>query len=125
MEIVAAAASFAFGAVWYGALGDRWLAATGRTKEDIQADRSPLPFILAGITALLGAGALRWIFAAHGVDGALEGLRLGLALGLAVAAPWVVLSHAFSGRPRDLWWIDGGHAAIALGISGTVLGLMR
>ena len=41
------AAGFGFGALWYGVLGERWMKAVGRTKQEIQADPSPLPFIIA------------------------------------------------------------------------------
>ncbi|MEM7526819.1 MAG: DUF1761 domain-containing protein [Pseudomonadota bacterium] len=119
--LLAAAAGFATGAVWYGVLSKRWLAATGRTEEEIKADRSPLPFILAGITALLASTVLRHVFDAVGLTfgGA---VTAGIGIGLGLVAPWIVLNHAFAGRPRDLWWIDAGYAALAVTVISIVHG---
>ena len=122
--LLAAAAGFATGAVWYMALGKRWMAAVGKTEEEIKAAQNPLPFIIAFVTSLLVAGMMRHVFASSGVEGVGPGLVGGLGLGLFVAAPWIVTNYGFAGRPRQLWWIDAGHAALACGAIGAVLGLV-
>lgn len=122
--ILAAAAGFAWGAIWYGLLGRRWAQAIGRTVAQHKADRNAVPFLIAAAAALLTAGMLRHVFAAAGVSSGGAGFVAGLGLGAFVVLPWIVTNYAFAGRPRDLWWIDGGHAAIACGLIGLVLGLM-
>lgn len=121
---LAAAAAFGTGAVWYSVNGRRWLAAVGRTEEEIKADRSPLPFIIAGLAALVAAGMMRHIFVTGGVSGFWPGLGTGFGLGAFVASPWILTNCAFANRPRDLWWIDPGYATLALTAMGIVLGLM-
>lgn len=121
--ILAAAAGFGFGAVWYGVNADRWMAAVGRTRADIEADKSPIPFIIAGLAALFAAATMRWIMNGMGMSGIGSGLGLGACLGAFVVAPWIVLHYGFSGRPRELWAIDGIHAFGAFVIMGLVLGL--
>jgi hypothetical protein len=68
--LIAAVAGFAFGAAYYMTLSRPWLAAIGKTKEELAAagKGSPVPFIvsiialaimawtLAGIMGHLGAG---------------------------------------------------------------------
>lgn len=120
--LLAAAAGFATGAVWYMILGARWMAAVGRTEEEIKADRSPWPFVIGAAASLATAGMLRHIFAMSGIAGAGAGLVAGLGAGLFIAAPWILTNYAFAGRPRALWWIDAGHAALACGAIGAVLG---
>ncbi|MEM7499438.1 MAG: DUF1761 domain-containing protein [Pseudomonadota bacterium] len=120
--LLAAAAGFGTGAVWYGIHSKRWLAGTGRTEEEIKADRSPLPFVLAGVTALLASTVLGHVLAGAGV-GFGGALVSGVGFGFALVAPWIVLNHAFAGRPRDLWWIDAGYAALAVTVMSAVHGL--
>ncbi|MEL6482347.1 MAG: DUF1761 domain-containing protein, partial [Pseudomonadota bacterium] len=113
---------FGTGAVWYGVHAKRWLAGTGRTEEEIKADQSPLPFILAGVTALLASVVLWHVLGTAGI-GFGGAVFSGLGLGLGLVAPWIVLNHAFAGRPRDLWWIDAGYAALAVTVISAVHGL--
>ena len=51
------------------------------------------------------------------------GLLSGLGAGLFFAAPWIMTNYAFAGRPRALWWIDGGHVVLACSAIGLVLGV--
>lgn len=121
--IVAAIAGFAAGAVWYMVNGARWMRAVGRTQEEIAADKSPLPFIIAFAASLLTAGMMRHVFLTAGLAGFLPGLVAGLGFGLFMIAPWVATNYAFAARPRPLWWIDGGHVILVATVIGAVLGL--
>ena len=121
--LVAAAAGYAFGAAWYMALAKPWMAAAERTEAEVEASRSPVPFVVAFVGALLCAGMLRHVFATAGIAGAGSGLVAGLGVGAFVAAPWVVTTHAFGDRRPLLWLIDAGHVTGACGTIGLVLGL--
>lgn len=121
--LLATLAGFATGWGWYMWHGERWMKAVGRTKEEIEADRNPLPFVI-GFVASLATAIMQWhILTGSGVTGVGGALIAGLGLGAFVAAPWIVLNYAFAGRPRDLWWIDGLHVVLAQGLIGLVLGL--
>ena len=122
--LLAAAAGFAMGAVWYMALGKRWMAAVGKTEEEVTADRNPLPFVVAALGNILVAGMMRHLLASSGVEGLGAGFVSGLGVGLFLAAPWILTNYAFAGRPVTLWWIDAGHTILACTAIGTVLGLM-
>lgn len=128
MEIVAVllagAAGFATGAVWYMVLGPKWLIAVGKTEEEVKADRNPLPFIVAAIGNVVVAGMMRHVLHSSEVSGITAGAVSGLGVGLFLAAPWILTNYAFAGRPRTLWWIDTGHAILACTSIGLVLGLM-
>ena len=122
--LLAAAAGFAMGAVWYMALGKLWMCAVGLTEADMKANQSPTPFIIAALGNLATAGMMRHVFVSAGLSGAGAGLIAGLGIGLFMIAPWILTNYAFAGRPKTLWWIDAGHVILAATAIGTVLGLM-
>ena len=121
--LLAAAAGFGSGAIWYMVNGKRWAAAVGRSEEELKADRSPLPFVIGFAANLLTAGLMRHVFAGAGVGGIGGGLVGGLGIGLFFVAPWILTNYAFAGRPRALLWIDSGHVVLACSAIGLVLGV--
>ena len=120
--LLATAAGFATGAVWYMVLARAWLVSVGKTEDQVKADRNPLPFAVAVLGSLLTAGMMRHVFAMAGVEGIGAGLVSGLGIGAFMTAPWIVTNYAFAGRPGALWMIDAGHAILACGAIGAVLG---
>ena len=121
--LLAAAAGFGAGAVWYMINGHRWMAAVGRTEDEIRADKSPVPFVIGFLASLLTSGMMRHVFASAGISGIGAGLVGGLGVGLFFVAPWILTNYAFAGRPKALWWIDAGHVVLACTAIGLVLGL--
>ena len=70
--ILAAAAAWIFGAIWYGVIGKQWMAASGLTEETVNR-KDPAPYIVSFIMALLVAGMTRHILVGSGVDTAGKG----------------------------------------------------
>ena len=120
--IVAAVASYAFGAIWYMKLADPWVVASGIDPEKINS-KDPKPFVISGLAALVVAGMMRHVFVMAGVTGIWTGIVSGFGLGLFIATPWIVTNYAFAGRPRNLMLIDGGYATIGCTIMGLVFGI--
>ncbi|SMX47203.1 DUF1761 domain-containing protein [Actibacterium lipolyticum] len=124
--IIAAIASYAFGAVWYMKLARPWMQAAG-----IEADENgrpknnagAMPYIIAFVSAVIVAGMMRHIFALSGIDTLGAGIISGFGLGLFIATPWIATNYGFAGRPRMLTLIDGGYATIGCTIMGLVLSL--
>lgn len=124
--LVAAVASYAFGAIWYMALAKPWMQAAG-----VEADEKgrpannagAMPYIIAFICAIVVAGMMRHVFNLSAIDTPIKGLVSGLGIGLFLASPWVVTNYAFAGRPPKLMLIDGGYATIGCAIIGLVLTL--
>ncbi|GHA48902.1 hypothetical protein GCM10008927_12560 [Amylibacter ulvae] len=121
--IIAAAASFGFGAIWYMSLAKPWMAASGISEEQVKAGASPAPYIIAFISAILVAGMMRHIFASSGIDTGAKGLVSGLGIGLFLASPWLATCYSFGMRPRKLIAIDAGYITFGSAIMGFVLGL--
>lgn len=121
--LIAAVASYAFGAVWYMVLAKPWMEAAGVSEDDVNRS-NPVPFIISGIAAIIVAGMMRHIFFLSGIEGLGKGLIAGLGLGLFISAPWIMTNYAFAGRPFKLTMIDGGYAIGGSAIMGLVLGMM-
>lgn len=124
--LVAAVASYIFGALWYMMLAKPWMAAAqvpvGPDGRPANAG-NPTPYIVAFLGAVLVAGMMRHVFVTGGVDTVGKGLLSGLGLGLFVATPWIASNIGFGGKSWRLLPIDGGYATIGCGIIGLVLAL--
>ncbi|WP_371170196.1 DUF1761 domain-containing protein [Aliiroseovarius sp. 2305UL8-7] len=123
--LIAAVAGYAFGAVWYMALAKPWVKATGIEVDDNgrPTNNSPIPFIVAFISAIVVAGMMRHMFSMAGIDTVGKGFVTGLGLGLFVVVPWMVNNIMFGDRDKNLIWIDGGYAAGGCAVIGLVLAL--
>ena len=118
--ILAAAAAWIFGAIWYGVIGKQWMAASGLTEETVNR-KDPAPYIVSFIMALLVAGMTRHILVGSGVDTAGKGLLTGLGLGVFVASLWMVTNIMFSARNRALIWMDCTYTIVGSALIGLVL----
>ncbi|THH34618.1 DUF1761 domain-containing protein [Aliishimia ponticola] len=123
--IIAAAAGWGFGAIWYMTLAEPWMNAAGieRDENGKPKGESALPYILSAIAMVLVAGMMRHIFALSEIDGFGMGLVAGLGIGLFFIAPWIMINNAYAGRPFKLTLIDGGYATFGCAVIGAVLAL--
>ena len=124
--VIAAVAGFAFGAAYYMSLSKQWLAATGKTKEDLAGKRSATPFIVS-IVALL---VMAWVLAGtlgHLGPGQVtlkNGVISALFLWVGFVATTVAVNNAFGGRKPMLSVIDGIHWLGVLVVQGAIIGAM-
>jgi len=130
--LIAAIASFAFGAVWYGMLGRQWMAARGLTDADMAKAKAEMGAIpVAYIAAFVAQLIMAWMFAgvllhmAQG-GGVATSLRTGVISGFFLWLGFVIttmtVNHAFQGVKPSLTLIDGGHWLGVLLIQGAILG---
>ena len=124
--LVAAAAGFAFGALYYTVLGKAWMAALGKTEAQVRAaTTSALSFVIAAVAQLVMA----WVLA--GTLGHLGEGQVTLRNGVITAGfVWVgfvltsmAVNHTFQGARRMLTLIDGGFWLGVLVIQGAIIGL--
>lgn len=120
--ILAAAAAWIFGAVWYGIIGQRWMAATGLTEETVNR-KDPAPYIVSFVCAVLVAGMFRHILSMTGIESLGKSALVGLGLGLFIAAPWIATNVMFGQRDQGLIWMDGAYPTIGMALMGVVLAL--
>ncbi len=125
--IVAAAAAWIFGAVWYMALSKPWLEASGIECDDNGKPKnggSPAPFILSAIAMLIVGGMMRHLFMMSGITTLGAGIVSGLGIGAFFIAPWIMINNAYGMRPFKLTAIDSGYAIFGCAIIGAVLVLI-
>ncbi len=125
---LAAVAAFIFGGIWYGVLGKRWMAALGKTEEDIKNSGSPMP-VLLGIT-FVAQLIMAWVLAgtiSHLGQGQVT-LRNGM---ISAGFIWFgfvlttqIVNHGYQGVKRSLTVIDSAHWLGVLLIQGAVIGWM-
>ena len=125
--LLAFVASMAIGFVWYmpAVLGNRWMAAIGKTEEDLKNIGGGagiwLPMML---TSALTAILLAVLISKLGLDNALAGAWFALVLGLVFRAGGHVIHNGFAGRPAAVTVIDAGHDLVAMAVSGAIIGAM-
>jgi len=122
--LVAAGAGFAFGAVYYTTLGKYWMAALGKTKEEIQSQKSPLPFIIAAVAQLIMAYVLAGAIG-HLGDGMVtvrNGVVTSLFMWVGFIATSLAVNYAFQGAKPKLALIDGAHWLGVLLVQGLIIG---
>lgn len=118
--LVATVAGFMIGGVWYGPLfGKAWMAAIGKTEDDIQP--TPTPFIISFITSAITAIALAALMPAAGVVGAANGALFGLVIGIAFIATAMASDSAFCGWGTKLWAIQAGYRVTYTVVMGAIL----
>ena len=125
--LVAAIVSWIFGAVWYGALGKQWMAALGKTKEELMPGGQPNPvtFIVSFIAQLIMAEMLAGLIGHLGPgqftvkNAVISALFVWFGFVLTV----LVTNHGFQKAKRELTVIDGGHWLGVMVLQALVLGI--
>jgi Protein of unknown function (DUF1761) len=125
--LVAAVASWPFGAVWYMTLAKPWMAAQGyASKAEMLGPGgkpSPLPFVIAFVAELVMAWVLAGIIGHMGQVTVRTGLITGFFAWLGFALTTMTVNYAYSRHKPVLAVIDGGHWLGVLLIQGLVIGL--
>jgi hypothetical protein len=127
--LLAAAAAWMFGAIYYGILGKAWIAAQGKTMAMCKAenaDKSSVakatPFVLSFLAEVIMAWALYGILTHMGLFTLRAGAISGALIWLGFVLTTIAVNNAYSGRKTLLTVIDAGHWLGALIIIGAVVG---
>ena len=124
--LVAAAAGWVAGAVWYMALAKPWMAATGTTREQIEASRSQrgawLPFVFAFVACVVMAWVLAGLMGHLGRVTVRSGVISGAFCWLGFVITTMLVNYSFARRSRMLLVIDGGHWLVVLALMGAIIG---
>ena len=121
--VVATFVAFVLGGLWYGPLlfGKAWLAALGKTQEDIKP--SPTPFIVSAVAALATCVVVAALLRGLEITGWLPGAMFGLVTGVGFIAAAMASDHAFGGFGWKLWAIESGYRVACAAIMGGILGI--
>jgi hypothetical protein len=115
---------FAFGAIWYTVFSGQWLAAVGKTKEEL-AVTGFWPFVVSLLGALLIAYCFDNMLWHYERADAAKGAQVGFLTGVCIATAMVATLYSYEARPIALIMIDAGYAILGFIVSGAVVGALR
>ena len=124
--LAAAIAIYAIGFVIYGFLvpEEWWMAASGITKEQIDATgMARMPFSV--VMPLMTAAFLAVLFKLGRVVDASTGVKWAAVVALASAIPTLLYGWVYGVGPFDVTLIDGGHLLLGHLAAGAILGGWR
>lgn len=125
--LLAMIASMALGAAWYTILSKQWLAATGRTMEQIQAGSGgqATPFIWGAAMLLVMAYFLALLTPMiMGEMSVANAVIVGIHIWVGFILTSMILNHRYQGTSWSLALIDGGYLLGVVIVQGVVLGLL-
>lgn len=138
---VAAIVIFVLGGLWYSPVlfARRWIALQGKTEEQMRAEAAsanlPLLYVGAAVTSVLIAFTLALILGHIGRDPAMaeagggvsphHGALIGFVCWLGFAASTSYATATFSGKPKQLWFIDTAYNLVCFVIAGIILAVWR
>ncbi|MDP1730386.1 MAG: DUF1761 domain-containing protein [Devosia sp.] len=121
--IVATVASMALGFAWYMLLARQWMAAVGKTREELQPN-DPTPYIWSVIVQLVMAYFIALLTPVlFGATNVVNGILCGANMWLGFVITSMVLNHRYQGAKWSLTLIDGGYLLGVLIVQGIVIGL--
>ena len=121
---IAAIVFFVLGAIWYTLLSAPWLAAIGKTMEQMTSDQagSPLPYIIGFVALLVMCYTLAWLIERLQATTFAGGMGLGAAIAVGFISANLALNYGFEWRAVTLWVINAVYAIVGLAIAGAIIG---
>jgi hypothetical protein len=125
----AAIAAWVFGAAYYMPLGKVWLAAQGRTMEEMQAANAgksavakAFPFVLSFVAEIIMAWTMYGLLFHMGNFSARDGVISAVIIWFGFVLTTVAVNNAYPGRKLMLTVLDSAHWLGALVIIGAIVG---
>jgi hypothetical protein len=121
--LVAAVGAWVAGAIWYGVLGNVWMAALEKTKEQMGGGRMPIvPMVLSFLADIVMAYVLAAAIVTRGTVNIAMGACTGAIMWLGFVLTTQIVNNAFAKRKPLLTAIDSGHWLVALLVAGIIIG---
>jgi small-conductance mechanosensitive channel len=115
---------FVLGAIWYSVMAAPWMAAIGKTMEELAREHgtSPLPYVVGFAAILVMCYTLAWLM--HRLQAAtlLAGLRIGAIIAIGFVAATLALNYGFEARSITLWLINSVYVVVGLALAGAIIG---
>jgi hypothetical protein len=115
---------FAFGAIWFTVFSAAWVAAVGKTKEEL-ALYGFWPFIISFAAGLLVSYCFDNMLWHYERADAAKGAQVGILTGVCIFGAMLANLYSFEARPLALMLIDGGYGIIGFTLTGAVVGVLR
>ncbi|GAB2796816.1 hypothetical protein GCM10027275_47800 [Rhabdobacter roseus] len=112
-------------ALWYTLFSEPWMATSGISLADVEANPSPVPYMVSILTTAAVAYTLAWLFTKIPVTSAGQGAATGLWLGTVFVLLETLVKDMFSFRELTLSLINGGVSVVVYTVIGLILGAWR
>ena len=123
--LIAVVVAQVLGFLWYGPLfGKRWMAAVGKTREEIQADGPGAAIAVSIVASILHAVGIAIILAMSDTPDLVSGVKIGLLASVGFAAAAAVTNSMFEGRPPILLSLYAGYLVLSITVMGAIIGAM-
>lgn len=121
---IASIVFFVLGAIWYSLMAGPWMAAIGKTMEQITREQggSPLPYAVGFVAILVMCYTLAWLMRRVEATTLAAGLRLGAIVAVGFIAATLALNYGFEARSVTLWLINSAYVVVGLAIAGAIIG---
>jgi hypothetical protein len=125
--LVAGIAATILGAIWYapGLFGNTWMQGVGKTKEQVEADFSPMKIVGAFVGYLVAAYGIARILAITGAGSLRYGLFVGLLAAVCFAVATNGVNELMESRPSKVFLVNSLYTIVAFLIMGAIIGLWR
>lgn len=127
--LVAAAAYFMLGALWYSKalFGNKWaqLVKLDMSNPDLKKGMGTMMFSTFILISIVCIGLALLIGMINFDDNYLYGIKLGLLTGLAFATTAVSIGYVYENKPTNLYLISNGYHVLGHVIAATILVLWR
>ena len=123
--VAAGIAAFVLGGVWYSPIGfvRPWQRLIGKTDEQLREGMSSMMAMGSqAVQQVVTTFAVATIVSWSGAGNVVEGLWVGVIVGVGVLAADGLKLVFFEGRPFQLYLINAGYSALAVVIMGAILG---
>ena len=121
---IASIVFFVLGAIWYSVMAAPWVAAIGKTTDQLTREHgtSPVPYVVGFVAILVMCYTLAWLM--HRLQAAtlVDGLRLGAIVAIGFIAATLALNYGFEARSVTLWLINSVYLVVGLALSGAIIG---
>ena len=122
--ILAVVASMALGMAWYMGFAKYWMAALGKTEEEIKASASATPFAWSALCQLVMAYFIAMLTPVLMQTTSVYGAVLvGVHMWLGFIITSMINNHRYQGHTWSLTAIDGGYMLGVVIVQGVVIGL--
>lgn len=125
--LVAALAYMVVGALWYSQVlfGKSWMKGIGKTKEQIDADFSPLNFLWTLILSIIAAYGIARVLMWQGGATITDGVLVSLLVGVCFVFPAMATNDVFEARPRSLSMINILYHLASFVVIGIIIAAWR
>lgn len=123
--LVASAAYYVIGALWYTILGNGWMKAAGLSREVIRQDFNKVGYLITFLAEIILVAFMAGLISFMKLNSASEGAQFGLIVGLIFSGLTTYIHYIYAMRPRMLIWFDAGYTTVASMVAGMILAVWR